>query len=616
MHCVREARTGRLRLKRRWRKAAGGSANRATPRTLGNIRAPVSVCTLISLRRASLALGFGLVLLERLASFAYPIASRYLVDTVVIGRRTSWLIPIASGVTGAAIVQAIAGYWTTRILGTSSHWTVTVVRRSLFNHVVHLPIAYIEDARSGSVVSRVVSDPANLQAVAGAQVAQFAGAVMTALCAFVVLLLTNWRLTLWIMTPLGALVLAAGLCVEQNRSLFRDRAAKVGLVAAVASESLAALRLIKAYSAERAEVRSFTRACHDLFRLAAESVVWLARLQAISGIALGAVTAMTLAIGGHDVVVGRMTLGQFVMCLSAVAMLVSPAMQLPGIATMMSEAWAVLGRMKEIWQVEADRRPDIGGSCARIRDRLEFRGVDFGFQPERLILHDVSFTLSRDTTTALVGPSGAGKSTVVNLLLGLLQPVRGAVMVDDADLSRLSMSEYRARLGVVLQDNFLVNGTVADNIRISRTSASRSDVVRAGRLAYCDEFVQQLPRGYDTLVGERGVKLSVGQRQRIAVARAILREPAVLILDEPTASLDVESECQVQEGLRFLRGRCITLVITHRLATISGADQIIVLERGRIREVGTHEALIRAGGYYATMFARQTEGAANNLSWG
>ncbi len=390
------------------------------------------------------------------------------------------------------------------------------------------------------------------------------------------------------------------------RPIFRERQKLTAAVSGRLTESLGGIRIVKSYVAERREDYVFTKGVNKMFRNVATTMTGIGGVTALSGIVVGSIGAIMLWIGGHDIIAGRMTLGDLVRYVFFTGLMAAPLIQIASIGTQITEAFAGLDRIREIRSMPTEDDEDVDRKpIADVRGDVEFRNVSFEYVTGVPVIRNVSFRAPAGTTTALVGSSGSGKSTLMSLVMAFNRPQEGSVMIDGRDLNTLRLRDYRGRLGIVLQDNFLFDGTVADNIRFSRPEASRADVEAVSRIAHCDEFIQGFPEKYDTIVGERGVKLSGGQRQRVAIARAILANPAILLLDEATSSLDSESEGLIQDGLRSLRKGRTTFVIAHRLSTIMSADQILVLEGGQIVERGTHRELLAVGGRYRQLYDKQ-----------
>lgn len=556
--------------------------------------------------RNRLAVGMALMLVSRGAGLVLPATTKYVVDDVFGKGRHDLLVPLAVAAGGATIVQAITAFGLSQILGVAAQRAITQMRVRVQQHISRLPVRYFDQTQSGILISRVMTDAEGIRNLVGTGLVQLTGGIVTAVAAMVVLFYLNWHLTT---VTLLLLVLFGGgmaFAFKRIRPLFRERGKVNAEVTGRLNETFGGIRVVKAYAAERRERLMFARGAHRLFRIIARTVTSISAVHSISTALAGVVATTMIILGGRAVLAGEMTLGDLTMYVFFTGLMASPVIQIASISTQISEAFAGLDRIREVLQLkpedadDADRLP-----LQELRGDVELRNVTFGYEPESPVLQDVSLLADAGSTTALVGSSGSGKSTLIGLIMAFHRPQQGTVLVDGMDLSTVRLRDYRRFLGVVLQDNFLFDGSVADNIRFARPDANREEVLNAARTAHCDEFVMQFENGYDTIVGERGVRLSGGQRQRVAIARAILANPAILILDEATSSLDSESEAKIQDGLNRLRQGRTTFVIAHRLSTIRSADQILVLEAGRIVERGTHHELYAAGGRYRELHDRQ-----------
>jgi ABC-type multidrug transport system fused ATPase/permease subunit len=561
---------------------------------------------LIYAHRHRLGLGMLLMIVNRLAGLVLPASSKYLIDDVIIKHRSELLVPLALAAGAATLIQAFSSFALTQVLGVAAQRAITEMRKSVQEHVARLPIRYFDSTQTGILISRIMTDAEGIRNLVGTGLVQLVGGLVTAVIALVVLFYLNWRLTSITLLALGAFGSAMALAFNRLRPLFRERGQINAEVTGRLAESLGGIRIVKAYAAEKREEIVFARGAHRLFRNVARSMTGVAAVTAFSTIIVGVIGVILILVGGRAILNGQMTLGDFFMYMIFTGLVAAPLVEIASIGTQITEAFAGLDRIREIKRMatedadEADRipLPEIGGEVA-------FENVSFEYNESVPVLRNVSFRAPAGSTTALVGSSGSGKSTLISLVMAFNRPLAGEVLVDDRDLASIRLRDYRSQLGVVLQDNFLFDGTIAENIGFSHPDATREQIVAASRIAHCEEFINSFADGYDTIVGERGVKLSGGQRQRVAIARAILAEPKILILDEATSSLDSESEALIQDGLQTLRRGRTTFVIAHRLSTIRSADQILVLEAGEIVERGTHEELLAAGGRYKQLYDKQ-----------
>src|SRR6266699_690391 len=561
---------------------------------------------LIYAHRGRLTVGLALMLVNRLAGLVLPSSSKWVIDRVINQHHPELLLPLALAAGGATLVQAITGFGLSQILGVAAQRAITDMRRTVQAYVLRLPISYFDSTKSGILISRIMTDAEGIRNLVGTGLVQLVGGLVTAVIALGVLFYLNWRLTSITLLALAAFGSAMALAFKRLRPLFRERGKINAEVTGRLTESLGGIRIVKAYAAEKREELVFARGAHRLFRNVARSMTGVAAVMAFSTVIVGLIGVILILVGGRAILNGQMTLGDFFMYMIFTGLVASPLVEIASIGTQITEAFAGLDRIREIKRMatedadESDRLPlgEIGGEVA-------FEGVSFEYNESVPVLKHVSFRSAAGSTTALVGSSGSGKSTLISLVMAFNRPLEGKVTVDDRDLASIRLKDYRSQLGVVLQDNFLFDGTIAENIGFSHPHATREQIIAASRVAHCEEFINSFADGYDTIVGERGVKLSGGQRQRVAIARAILAEPRILILDEATSSLDSESEALIQDGLRSLRRGRTTFVIAHRLSTIRSADQILVIEGGEIVERGTHEQLIDANGRYRQLYDKQ-----------
>ncbi len=556
--------------------------------------------------RRSLGIGLVLMIVGRLAGLVLPASTKYVVDDVLRGGRTELLVPIALLALGATIVQATMSFLLSQVVSVAGQRAIAQMRRRVQSHVLKLPSSYFDNTKSGVLISRIMTDAEGIRNLVGTGILQLVGGFFTATLALAWLFHLNWRLTSVTLVLLLAFAGAMTYAFRHLRPIFRERGELTAQVTGRLAETLGGVRTVKVYTAEKREERAFTTGVHRLFRNIARTITGSSAVSAVSAVIVGGVGVLIMWMGGSAVQSGAMTLGDLFSYTIFVGVMVAPLVQIAGIGTQISEAFAGLDRIRELMGMPTEVDEDRGRDGVDvIEGDVVFDHVGFGYRPGVPVLHDVSFSAPAGSTTALVGPSGSGKSTLIGLVMAFQRPDSGRVLVDGRDLRELRLHDYRAQLAAVLQDNFLFDGTIRDNIAFARPGATDGDVRDAARIAHADEFIERFDAGYDTIVGERGVKLSGGQRQRVAIARAILADPRVLILDEATSSLDSESESMIRDGLRSLRHGRTTFVIAHRLSTIQSADQILVLDGGRIVERGTHAELRRAGGLYQRLYETQ-----------
>ena len=561
---------------------------------------------LIWTHRHRLALGMALMIVNRLVGMVLPASSKFLIDDVIIKHRSELLVPLALAAGGATLVQSLSSFALTQVLGVAAQRAITEMRKSVQEHVARLPTRYFDSTQTGILISRIMTDAEGIRNLVGTGLVQLIGGLVTAAIALGVLFYLNWRLTSITLLALAAFASCMALAFKRLRPLFRERGKINAEVTGRLTESLGGIRIVKAYAAEKREELVFARGAHRLFRNVARSMTAVAGVTAFSTIIVGTIGVILILVGGRAILAGQMTLGDFFMYMIFTGLVAAPLVEIASIGTQITEAFAGLDRIREIkFMVTEDAEDAQLQAMGDIVGEVAFDDVSFEYNESVPVLKHVSFRAAAGSTTALVGSSGSGKSTLISLVMAFNRPLQGNVNVDGRDLAGLRLKDYRRQLGVVLQDNFLFDGTIAENISFAHPHATREQIVEASRIAHCEEFINGFADGYDTIVGERGVKLSGGQRQRVAIARAILAEPKILILDEATSSLDSESEALIQDGLQSLRRGRTTFVIAHRLSTIRSADQILVLEGGEIIERGTHEELLSAGGRYRQLYDKQ-----------
>ena len=515
-------------------------------------------------------------------------------------------MPLAAIAAIATIIQAATSFALSQVVSIAAQRAITEMRKRVQAHVLRLPISYFDSTKTGVLISRVMTDAEGVRNLVGTGLIQLIGSVLTAVMAVVILFYVNWKLTSATVIALLAFGSMMTIAFKQLRPLFRERGAINAEVTGRLTETIGGIRLVKIYVAEARERLVFARGAHKLFRNVAKTITGTSAVGAGAAVVIGMVGVLLILIGGRSVLNGSMTLGDMFMYVFFMGLLAAPLIQISSIGTQVSEAFAGLDRIREIRDMATEDQADASKQqLSEMDGSVEFQDVTFEYVENTEVLRHVSFSAEAGSTTALVGSSGGGKSTLIGLVMAFNRPKSGRVLVDGHDISNVRLRDYRSHVGVVMQDNFLFDGTVKENIAFSKPGATDAEIRAAARVAHCDEFVERFEKGYETIVGERGVKLSGGQRQRVAIARAILADPRILILDEATSSLDSESEALIRDGLRSLRHGRTTFVIAHRLSTIESADQILVLENGEIVERGTHRELIGFGGRYRQLYEKQ-----------
>ncbi len=564
-------------------------------------------------RRGLLALGFGLMVINRICGLALPPASKFLVDNIIGKHQVHLLGWLIAGVLTATIIQGVTSFALTQTLSKAAQRLIAELREKVQEHIGRLPVSYYDSNKTGMLVSRIMSDVEGVRNLIGTGLVDFVGGLMTAVIAFVILMKISVTMTMIAFTFLLVFGVALRKAFKVIRPIFRERAKINAEVTGRLTETLGGVRVVKGYHAEDREHEVFAggvqRLLQNVFKtLTATSVMGLS-----SAMLMGIVGAIVMYMGARMMTAGTLTVGGFFEYTMLLGFLAAPLFQVVGIGTQITEAIAGLERTREVLSEHPeDEDPTRTIDLKTIDGDVQFEDVTFAYDPEKTVLHDVSFHARPGTVTALVGSSGSGKSTIIGLIAAFHKPNGGRVLVDGHDLSKVRLDSYRNQLGVVLQDSFLFDGTIRENIAFSRPKSKEEDILRACRIARIDEFAERFADKYDTIIGERGVKLSGGQRQRVSIARAILADPRILILDEATSSLDSESEALIQEGLSYLMKGRTTFVIAHRLSTIRRADQILVVENGRVLESGNHESLYTQQGRYFELYTKQ-HGLQENL---
>jgi ABC-type multidrug transport system fused ATPase/permease subunit len=557
-------------------------------------------------RRKILAIGFVLMVISRVCGLVLPVSSKYLIDNVIRKNQLSLLAPLVLAVLGATIIQGITGYAITQLVSKAGQRLIAELRAKVQSHIGRLPVAYYDANKTGTLVARIMTDVDGIRNLLGTGLIEFAGGILTAVLVLGFLLHLSWLLTSIALVIIIGFASVLRKAFGTIRPIFRERGKINAEVTGRLTESLGGVRVIKGYHAEAREEAVFESGVQRLLNNVLKSLTATSIMSLSATVLMGGVGAVIMYVGARQITAGAMTLGDFVTFTALLAFLIAPMFQLVNIGTQLTEALAGLERTREVLRERPeDQDPRRTVSLPLITGQVIFDGVNFAYDTGKEVLHEVTFRSEPGSVTALVGSSGSGKSTIIGLIAAFHGPQSGTIFVDGVDLSTVRLDSYRTQLGVVLQETFLFDGTIWENVAFARPNASKEQILEACRIARVDEFAEGFEKKYDTIVGERGVKLSGGQRQRVSIARALLADPRILILDEATSNLDSESEGMIQEGLRVLMQGRTTFVIAHRLSTIRRADQILVVETGRIVERGTHSELYAARGRYYDLYTKQ-----------
>jgi subfamily B ATP-binding cassette protein MsbA len=565
------------------------------------------VWQLVRPRLGLLAAGLALMVPNRIAGLVMPYMTKPLMDNVLNAHGDASKLPLYIGlVFGAMLVQALTSFALTQLLSKAGQRLIAELRSQVQKHIGLLSVAYYDENRTGTLVSRIMTDVEGVRNLVGTGLVDFTGGMLTAILAFIYLMHRNAIITLSVFAVLGVFVVVLQYGFKTIRPIFRERGKINAEVTGRLTESLGGVRVVKGYHAEAREHSVFADGVARLLDNVMKSLTMTSVLSAASTTMAGLVSALVMWFGGHAVLRGSWTVGDYFQYNMFLVFMIAPVIQIVNIGTQLTEAFAGLDRTNEIMsELEENQDPNRTQKMPPIRGTVQFNNVEFSYEPEKPVLHGISFLSEPGTVTALVGSSGSGKSTIISLVCAFHNPGGGTILVDGLNLATVDLNTYRSQLGVVLQESFLFDGSIRDNIKFSRPDATEEQFLFACRTARVDEFAERFPETYDTIVGERGVKLSGGQRQRLSIARALLADPRILILDEATSSLDSESEAMIQDGLNKLMEGRTTFVIAHRLSTIRRAEQILVVEGGKIVERGNHAELFALRGRYYDLYMRQ-----------
>ena len=558
-------------------------------------------------RRKVVSFGLFLIIIRSLSGLVLPYASKSLIDDIIPSKDMDGLILLLIIVCSALLFQSISSFSLTRILSVEAQHLISILRAKVHKKLLTLPVSFFDNNKSGALVSRVMTDVEGVRNLVGTGLVQLIGGTITAIISLIILIEINAQMTLFVLVPVIIFALIALKAFGYIRPIFRARGKINAEVTGRLTETLNGIRVIKGFNAEKQELKVFEKGVDDLFQNVKKSLTATAFITSSSTFLLGLASAGIMGMGGYFIMNDSMTYGEFVSFTLFLGFMIAPIVQMSNIGSQLTEAFAGLDRTQELMGLTEENDPDIRKVLLnKIEGNISFKNISFSYDDKTSVLHDVSFESPTGSVTALVGSSGSGKSTIAGLATAFLNPNSGEVLIDGIDLSTVDLRSFRSQLGVVLQDDFLYEGTIRENILFPRPDATEKELQQAVHGAYVNEFTDRFEKGIDTLIGERGVKLSGGQRQRISIARALLAQPKIVILDEATSNLDTQSESFIQKSLGLLMQNRTTFVIAHRLSTIQKADQILVIEDGGIVERGKHEELIAAKGRYHELYTYQT----------
>ena len=562
--------------------------------------------TIVWPRRNQLFIGLILIIISRLAGLVLPGASKYLIDDVIPNNNMEMLKYLLMAVTGAILIQALTSFALTQILSVEAQNLISKLRVKVQAHIIKLPVRYFDNTKTGELVSRIMTDVEGVRNIVGTGLAQLFGGILTSIICLILLINISPMMTLYVLLPVAIFGVISLKAFGKIRPIFRERGIINAQVTGRLTETLGGVRVIKGFNAEQQEIKTFEDGVTKLFLNIKKSLTATSVLTSSATFLLGLASTGIMGIGGYMIMNGDMTFGDFLAFTLYLGFMIAPIVQMSNIGSQLTEAFAGLDRTEEILNTALEDNPTVRkNAIGAIKGDIEFNDVSFAYEEGKEVIKDISFSAPHGSVTALVGTSGSGKSTIAGMAASFLNPTKGTITIDDVDMSTVTLESFRSQLGVVLQNDFLFEGTIRENILFPRPNASEERLLEAVKAAHVDEFTERFEDGLETLIGERGVKLSGGQQQRIAIARAILADPRILILDEATSNLDVESEAYIQQSLKRLMEGRTTFVIAHRLSTIRQADQILVVENGQIVERGQHDELIAKEGRYYNLHQYQ-----------
>lgn len=557
-------------------------------------------------RRKIVFVGLLLIVVSRLASLVLPGATKYLLDDVIVKKDLHMLKVLIAVVAGSILVQSVTSYMLTKILSVEAQLLISQLRIKVQKKILSLPISYFDNNKSGALVSRIMNDVEGVRNLVGTGLVQLIGGLLTAVISLVLLIKISPMMTFYVLVPVALFAVVAAKAFTYIRPIFKMRGVINADVTGRLTESINGVRVIKGFNAEEQENKTFEKGVEQLFLNVKKSLTSTAIITSAAALLLGLASAGIMGIGGYMIIQGKLTFGDFIAFTLYLGFMIAPIVQMSNIGSQLTEAFAGLDRTQEIMNM-APENDDVARTIQlpSIKGDIKFEDVTFSYEHGKEVVKGISFDAPSGSVTALVGTSGSGKTTIASLAASFITPDSGTITIDGIDLSKITLSEYRKNLGVVLQDDFLFEGTIRENILFARPQAGEENLAKAVSAAYVNEFTDRFELGLDTVIGERGIKLSGGQRQRIAIARAILADPKIILLDEATSSLDTESEALIQQSLNELMKGRTTFVIAHRLSTIRKASQILVIEAGKIAERGNHDDLIAKKGRYFELFTYQ-----------